>query len=194
MTHIETMEEGQPVALQLRSLAKKIREGHEDVDARMKRLRDSASSIVVTAALVGADLIEAKKRVEYGNWESYVEEDCGMTPRHASNYVALAKYWASHPEIENEPSLRAAMLLVRQDPEGARAEPKPPETKCIERAGRLAEFLDENPLDGWQEHDRNELRTALVPVVRRLWPDLLPGKPPAPYAPPHGRNLLGGEA
>jgi len=184
MTHIETMEEGQPVALQLRSLAKKIREGHEDVDARMKRLRDSASSIVVTAALVGAELIEAKKRVEYGNWEAYVEEDCGMTPRHASNYIALAKYWASHPEIENEPSLRAAMLLVRQDPYGPRSEPKPPETKCIERAGRLAEFLGEHPLDRWEKHDQEELRSVLEPVVRRLWPELMPGKPPAPYTPP----------
>jgi len=193
MTHIETMEEGQPVALQLRSLAKKIREGHEDVDARMKRLRDSASSIVVTAALVGAELIEAKKRVEYGNWEAYVEEDCGMTPRHASNYIALAKYWASHPEIENEPSLRAAMLLVRQDGHTGPRVIVPPSLTGIGRAGKLAEFLDDHPLESWPDDDREGLRAALVPVVRRLWPDLLPGKPPAPYTPPPTRNLLGGE-
>ena len=175
------MEEGQPVALQLRSLATLIRNGNQDIEARMGKLRDNVLGIVADALLIGGYLIQAKQRIEHGHWERFVREDCGMSETTAINYRKLVKFCAMNPGVENGKSYGDLIRLMNGECAGEAnaSAPVAVEVRGVRSASRLATFTRANPISSWPAEAVDRLRSELAPVALQLWPGGVVEIPPS---------------
>jgi phage N-6-adenine-methyltransferase len=81
------------------ALAARIQAAHEAAQSAMR-------SAVSYAFEAGKLLMEAKKLVGHGNWESWVRESCGFSERTAQGYMRLAR-------LDPEKAQRVALLSLR---------------------------------------------------------------------------------
>lgn len=73
--------------------------------------------VVASAAMdIGDRLTEAKKLVPHGEWEAYVKERCGLSPRTAQTYMQLAANRGKAQTFADLPFSKALALLAL--PEG----------------------------------------------------------------------------
>ena len=167
------MEEGKPVELQLRSLASLIRNGNQDIEERMGKLRSSVLGIVADALLIGGYLIQAKERIQHGHWERFIREDCGMSESTANNYRKLVRFCGANPGIENGKSYGDLVRLMNGESVAETNAPEPVavEVRGVRSASRLATFARANPISFWPAEAVDKLRAELAPVAIQLWPD-----------------------
>jgi hypothetical protein len=85
-------------------LAEKINEALDAVDACLK-------SSMVHALTAGRLLVEAKKYVPHGDWETWLRENCSLAPRTTQAYMQLTKKIKELPPLEAQ---RIADLPVRE--------------------------------------------------------------------------------
>ena len=83
----------------------------EQIKAVTKSAETSARTAMNCALEAGALLIEAKKLVQHGEWESWLTNNCEVAPRTAQAYMRLAK---SVPLLEESKAQRVADLPVRE--------------------------------------------------------------------------------
>ena len=90
----------------------------------------AATTAVNHAIRAGQALMVAKKLVPQGEWERWLETECGLASRTAAQYVRLATYKALIPTHVHH-SQTEALLYLRGLPgiDGASNKPYPPETK-----------------------------------------------------------------
>ena len=169
-----------------------------DLDSLAKQI-DAAHVAVQTAALTGAEraieagqlLIQAKKQVPYGQWETWVSKNTAVSPRMASSYQRVAQNWV---ELTNQAdrkrvsdlSLRALLEELSEDViVSSRVISCPPVEPRTTTRPRITEPLEELPT-----------RTGLR-VVERI--EELPGPTgipvsddPADYQAATALRLIGG--
>lgn len=88
----------------LTKLAERIREAHRQAE-------DQARNAVRLAAEAGADLAAAKREVEHGQWEAWVEANCHFSARAARGYMQIADRMQALPEADRQ---RVAELPLRE--------------------------------------------------------------------------------
>jgi hypothetical protein len=76
-----------PEAVQLRNLAREIKQHHESFE---KGLRTSLSH----AREAGDKLLEAKKLLGHGNFSDWVEKNCAVSLRTAQKHMRIAQRWS----------------------------------------------------------------------------------------------------
>ena len=100
----------------------------EQIKAVTKSAEASARTAMDYALEAGALLIEAKKLVQHGEWESWLTNNCGVAPRTAQAYMRLAK---SFPLLEESNPQRIADLPVREAIRAITTDPaKPSQPRC----------------------------------------------------------------
>jgi hypothetical protein len=77
-------------------------------------------SAVSYAVEAGKLLMEAKKLVGHGNWESWVRECCGLSERTAQGYMRLARLDPAKAQRVADLSLREALKALAE-PKGSPA-------------------------------------------------------------------------
>ena len=100
----------------------------EQIKAVTKSAETSARTAMNCALEAGALLIEAKKLVQHGEWESWLTNNCEVAPRTAQAYMRLAK---SFPLFEESNPQRIADLPVREAIRAITTDPaKPSQPRC----------------------------------------------------------------
>src|SRR5689334_10117732 len=91
-----------------KSLVPRIQAAHEAV---VKALESGLEH----AIRCGEHLDQARKLIGRGDWEEWVEKNCGFSIRTARNYLTVFRRQAELPKRE-ETSYRRAVQMLRRDP------------------------------------------------------------------------------
>lgn len=97
------------------------------INSATKAAEAGARAAITAALAAGNSLIEAKKLVPHGEWETWLTQNCEVAPRTAQAYMRLAKTLplldgAEAQRVADLP-LREAMRAIATDPV---CPPKPP--------------------------------------------------------------------
>jgi hypothetical protein len=97
-----TMSVDQPKADPLDELAEKIKAEHQAIVATMQ-----GKGLLLRAIKVGQDLIEAKAKLDHGQWLPWLKDKCDLKERSAQRYMRLAE---GRKKIEAEAKAKSVTL------------------------------------------------------------------------------------
>ena len=114
---------------------KQIQTDHQSLDQLALQIKDSATTTTKAAnnaaegaLITGALLIEAKKQLQHGEWETWVTTNCDVALRTAQAYMRLAK---SLPQLDATNTQRVALLPLRDAMKAIATDPVAPKRpKC----------------------------------------------------------------
>lgn len=110
------------------NLAERIREEYQ---ACFKSIRQG----VEHALKVGELLVQAKELVKHGDWEQWVEANCGFTTRTARRYTrAFKKFQLGLVKTDTMSEMTLNDFLVQAGAEGRVGERREPSRKTLKRA------------------------------------------------------------
>jgi hypothetical protein len=98
----------------LADLEKRIRACHRKYESLARRSEERARRSIQAAKQAGDLLIQAKSRLKRGDWESWVEEQCGFSARTARDYMSVAKNWAIIDPLIDSKRRPAAVSGVKE--------------------------------------------------------------------------------
>lgn len=101
--------------------------------------------VVASAAMdIGDRLTEAKKLVPHGEWENYVKERCGLSPRTAQTYMQMAASREKAQTFADLPFSKALALLALPEgqAEAFAAEHNPEELSTRELKAQIKAFQE----------------------------------------------------
>jgi len=106
-----------PMSDDLKNVLYDIKNNHQSLDDLASQIREGvsesvrhANNAVEGALITGALLIEAKKQLIHGEWESWLSKNCNVAVRTAQAYMRLAK---SLP-LDAPNTQRVALLPLRK--------------------------------------------------------------------------------
>lgn len=170
MKRLDLLKPGGSRNLQLNSLAREIIERQDTLELLERKVEDTGSSYVCEAILQGECLIRVKQMVGHGNFMNWVKIHCPTVSHiHCNRYMLIAKNSA---RVKNMPSLRAALLLCRNETNGNGSTKSWP--AYIEALGKAAKFLgyiERHPLQSWPTEGKEKLKGDLLPLAAALWPE-----------------------
>src|SRR5947209_4796544 len=119
------------IAVSLDTLAADIRAAHAQCNLH-------ALAGLEHALAAGKLLIEAKDRVQHGEWGAWIEQHCGFSERLAQKYMQVARQVpkldpANTPRVADL-SLRGALELIASSAKAARKIPGPDQARVLEAA------------------------------------------------------------
>ena len=96
---------------ELKALKRQINEGHETIEALVKKAKDKANEAITEAVLTGEHLIKAKTLVPYGQFQRWLKENCkAISIKTAQRYMTLAT--RKSQLLKTDIGLRQAYALV----------------------------------------------------------------------------------
>lgn len=151
-------------------LEKRIKEREGKIQQERKLTLFHASKTIEMVIEQGQDLLTAKRELEHGNWLLWLEKNFPGSHDTASRYMGLASNFAHMRNLDNDISIRKAMIAAGIIPEN-NAEPKPlgfiTVSPIISRLNFVAEWVARSgdEIANWEKIRRDELKLQLQPVV-----------------------------
>ena len=138
----------------LPTLAARVRAAHADCEASLQKGLDYALEC-------GRYLIEAKSQVPYGEWITWVRDQCEMSEQLAQRYMRVAKHW---PRLTEEAdtsrvthlSFRQALELIARNAQATANVPPEQRGRLLSHAEQ-ADYLSIGP-SARELHEEEEVR------------------------------------
>ena len=164
-----------PRQVQLVALAKEINAREEVISAARRRTREAAAAWLCEVVLQGQAFLKVKASLPHGMFVDWVRIHCPLvTHRTATSYMRVASNWGEIANADEATSLRAALLLCKDNEEEGAPKVMKHWPAYLEGLGRVAKFrtfITKHPLAGWPEEGLHKMREDLLPIVSTLWPD-----------------------
>jgi hypothetical protein len=153
----------------LRELAASIKAGHANVEK-------AGQAVVAIAVTVGRLLSKAKGLVGHGNWQTWVEGNCGFSGRTAQDYIRVAKAIDEglvNPQHAADFTIRQILAQVRSHKTSRTQTREAPSLlstwgRACNRLIEVSEQFTEAELDDLDFKTRDEVRKLARLTVSQL--------------------------
>ncbi len=151
-------------------LEKRIKEREEKIQRQRKLTLFHASKTIEMVLEQGQDLLTAKRELPHGLWLHWLEEQFPKSQQTAWRYMALASNYAHVSNLNDNISIRKAMIASGIFPDNM-TEPKQlgsiSVSPIVSRLNFIAEWVvrESDAISTWEKIRRDELKLQLQPVV-----------------------------